>query len=240
MKPTPQQNLAIINETTCSIELIKKGLGELQRISGANDFYHLPILLLASGFERLMKVILCLQYLHSNNRYPTLQDNIIHKSKKGHDLTILLRRILGICHNSGYSNRCPASAADVQFLGTDRRFQTLVKLLSDFAQGERYYNLNVVLGIKHNVDNPEQGWEEIETEITSEYPELKNKLGKANEIDKLYKEINKHLVIYFEKFARALARLPNLGNLGQQAKRLTGITSNFLLLKDSDLGKTKY
>jgi len=240
MKSTVQQHLAIIDETTCSIELIKKGLGELQRISGANDFYHLPILLLANGFERLMKVILCLEYLHSKGRYPNPQDNIIHRGKKGHDLAMLLEEILKFCRNSGYSNRCEASNTDVEFLRRDKRLRTLVKLLSDFAQGERYYNLNVILGNRSNVDNPEQTWQKIEMKITLEHPELKNRFGKPNQIDELYKEINKHLVMYFEQFARALVRLLSLGNLGQQAKRLTGITSHFLFLTDSNLGKTKY
>ena len=54
------KKISLINEVETAINLLKKGMAELQQISGANDFYHTPILLLSSGFERLIKCLICL------------------------------------------------------------------------------------------------------------------------------------------------------------------------------------
>jgi hypothetical protein len=54
------QKFALIQETQTSVFLIHEGLLALNRLSGANDFYHGPLGLLAQGFERLMKLIICL------------------------------------------------------------------------------------------------------------------------------------------------------------------------------------
>ena len=65
------KTLALDQELLNSVRLIRAGLGQLQNIDGANDFYHLPILTLANGFERFMKVILCFRALEISGRYPS-------------------------------------------------------------------------------------------------------------------------------------------------------------------------
>ena len=83
------KKLALLEELDTSAKLIRLGFGELQNLSIVNDFYFLPLQLLAQGFERLMKVYLCLGYLSKKGRYPTLKDI------EGHDLMVLLgERIL--------------------------------------------------------------------------------------------------------------------------------------------------
>ncbi len=55
-----QKKSSLLKEVETSIKLLNKGMGDLQKISVSNDFYHAPILLLSSGFERLIKCLLCL------------------------------------------------------------------------------------------------------------------------------------------------------------------------------------
>ena len=52
------------------MRLLKTGLRELNRMDGSTDFFHLPILLLASGFERMMKTVICCHYLESTGEFP--------------------------------------------------------------------------------------------------------------------------------------------------------------------------
>jgi len=66
-----QQKVALALEIKTSVKLLCLGLAELQGIDGANDFYHLPFLLISSGFERLMKCIICLKRLKDTGRFPT-------------------------------------------------------------------------------------------------------------------------------------------------------------------------
>jgi hypothetical protein len=53
--PSAQQMLAIDRELLDSVRLIQSGFGQLQQLDGANDFYHMPLLTLSSGFERFLK-----------------------------------------------------------------------------------------------------------------------------------------------------------------------------------------
>lgn len=75
MPPSLQQKLAIDQELLNAIRLIQAGFGQLQNLDAANDFYHLPLLTLSSGFERFMKVILCLRILEKTGEFPGRKDN---------------------------------------------------------------------------------------------------------------------------------------------------------------------
>lgn len=70
MPPDVIQNIRLLDEVDISARLIKKGFSELQQINGGNDFYHPPILLISSNFERLMKCIICYWELKTNGNYP--------------------------------------------------------------------------------------------------------------------------------------------------------------------------
>lgn len=52
--------------------------------------------------------------------------------------------------------------------------------------------------------------------------------------------IRKKLVILFEKFLRAIARLLACGTFSQEAQVMTGFMSDFLLLDDENLGNKNY
>ncbi len=238
MSPTVQQNLALGEELRTSIKLIQAGLGHLQRIDGANDFYHLPMLLLASGFERLMKTIICFHALRETGNYPA--QNAFPRGRKGHDLVRLLNRVTEECFGEAYVERVPAAREDVEYLRTDSRLLELVGILSDFGQTTRYYYLDVVLGNAAGMDSPEQKWQQVEMAVLIEEDDWVDQLKRPANSGRLYSRITTDLVVRLEMFARALARLFTIGGLGDEAKRHTGTIAPFLFLRNDELGKRVY
>jgi len=240
MTPNPYQNICLFNEVDTSIRLIKKGFAELQQINGSNDFYHPPILLISSGFERLMKCILCLRHLHIEKKYPPSRHLIKCGGKKGHDLSELLQHIIDICEETDYGAKRPAIRDDMNFLIKNLRLHNIIQILSDFAQGGRYYYLDTVTNGNSGFDEPGDKWQELETEICLENKEIKKLMKDPKKADEMYIEINKILIIYLERFARALCRIFTLGALDKIAGQCYSYISDFLNLMDENLGKTDY
>jgi len=140
--PTDAQKASIDEELRTATRLLKAGLRELNKLNATTDFFHLPILLLASGFERLMKTIICCHHLESRGEFP--DRGVFPAGKRGHDLVWLLNEITRNCFSGSYLSRIPAAREDITFLKSDQRLRNIVKIRSDFGQSARYYNLNVV------------------------------------------------------------------------------------------------
>jgi len=224
----------LFDEIDTSIKLLKKGMGELQSIDGANDFYHVPILLLANGFERLLKCLLCLAKMDQNGNFAQRPFNRLH------DLDYLLSELLAVCNEKNYSTKFPAAAVDIQFLSSNQRLREIISILSNFAQSGRYYNLDIVTTGTSSFDDPEDGWSKVELAIINERPDLKQLMDSPTDSDLLFEEINREFIVYLERFARALSRLFTLADFGSQAKRFSGLVTDFLCLPDSQLGRTRY
>ncbi len=236
--PTTVQQWAIQEEVRISISLIEAGLGHLQRIDGANDFYHLPMLLLASGFERLMKTIICFSHLRQTGSYPP--QKFFHSDRQGHNLVRLLDDIVSQCFRPAYLDR-PAAADDVDYLRTDPRLRKLIEILSDFGQAARYYHLDIVLKRKLETDSPEQTWQQLELDVLrDDGPDWLEQLKPPVNLTNVYQKITNDLVVRFERFARALVRLFTIGDLGDEALRLTGTIKPFLFSGEEYLGKRDY
>jgi len=234
---TLQQCTALEQEVRTSIKLIEAGLGQLQRITGANAFYHLPMLTLASGFERLMKTIICLYTFRETGQFPSR--SAFPRGVRGHDLVWLLDKITSKCFDGEYIKGRQAASEDIGYLCNDVQVRELVKVLSDFGQSARYYNLNVVLGENTTVLSPHRQWDRVERTVLEEDADWAHQLMAAD-LDELYSRITTKLIIKLERLARALVRLFTIGGLGPEAKQYTAVIAPFLFLRDDDLGKRKY
>ena len=232
------KDLCMTKEIRCGIHLIKKGLAELNSISFSNDFYYAIFLLLAYGFEKFMKCILCLIYFCENGTYPNI--GFIPKGTGGHNLSFLLSRIIKYCKKTNYIKRSEACKSDIGYLINDAKLKKLIGLLSDFGQSERYYNLNVILDNKSNFKSPEDVYQKIEQEIVLENPLLKNQYLDPNSNNEIYSEINKIILVKLERFTRALCRIFTLGKIANEGKKYTFEIGDFLYLMDADLGKLEY
>lgn len=231
------RKICLLNEVDTSIKLLKKGMGDLQNISGKNDFYHAPILMLSSGYERLIKCLLCLALMDDNMNFK--EQPFETSERKGHNLDYLLDKLLSICEQKNYSSKFPAAKKDIDFLSKDAYLRKIISLLSDFAQGGRYYNLDMVLQRTSRYDDPIEGWSRIESTILQERKDLLQKMNNNN-LSNVYEEINRELIIVLEKFARALARLFTLADFGSFAKQVSPLVYDYLMLMDKELGQKKY
>ena len=236
MPPSIHQKLAIDQELLNAIRLIQAGLGQLQKLDGANDFYHLPLLTLSSGFERLMKVILCFRTLEKTGEFPRPKD--IPSGRQGHNLEILLRNIRKECFLEKYIH-IPIAKEDLAYLESDELLSFL-SVLSKLGQAARYYHLDVVLGKQPKTDAPNREWESLETAIAIKRPELMKEIEENPASNKIHQKIAVEVVSRFERFARALARLFGIGGIGQEAGCYVGYVSKFLFLRDDLLGKNEY
>lgn len=238
MIDTIKKQIAISEEVRNSIRLIEIGLGNLQRIDGANDFYHATFLTLSSGFERLMKTIICFYKYEEEGKYPTI--SYFKKKGKGHDLVFLLEKITKDCFNVEYLKEVPAARKDILFLREDEQLLETVEILTSFGLSTRYYNLNIVLGENSVHSSPEQQWKKLELLILESEKKYSDLMQNKIKLNEAYLIITKNFVIRLEKFVRGLVRLFTLGGLGKEAKRNTGYIKPFLNLMDRDLGKRKY
>jgi len=234
---TLQQRFALEEEVRTSIKLIEAGLGQLQRITGANDFYHLPMLTLANGFERLMKAIICLHAFRETGKFP--DRSAFPSGVKGHDLTRLLNEITGKCFDKKYIEGRKAASYDIDYLCNNPQLTELVRVLSDFGQSARYHNLNIVLGVETATLSPKDQWEQVENMVLKEDDDYAHQ-WLSSDLNVLYSKITVRLVSRLERLARALVRLFTIGDLGQEAAQYTGVIEPFLFLSDEKLGKRKY
>jgi len=218
-------------EVETSIKLLKKGMGDLQNISGANDFFHVPILLLSSGYERLIKCLLYFAELDGDSEAKEILNKQIH------DICRLLYVLLSVCDKKDYSSKFPAAEKDIDFLRNDKFLRKIISILSDFGMKGRYYYLDMARG-KSQKEDPIRRWEDIENEICQTRPRLLDRL--KNNDPSVHAEINREIIITLEKFARALARIFAKANFGDFAKKNSPLVYDYLMLMDKDLGTRDY
>ncbi len=208
----------------------------MNQLDGANDFAHLPILLLSNGFERLLKMVICLDYLEREGSFPDSPG--FRKKIKTHRVDHLLGRVIDAAKGWDYAERCVATRTDMDFLENDADLRRLVVLLAGYGESARYYNMNVIVGERNILDDPVQLFDSYCTDVFMRQPDWQERVsgdGIGEKIDEDIRHVNRHITELLQRFARALCRMFTLGKLGQAGQQLTGIISMFLLLRDEDL-----
>jgi len=238
---SPKASLSLANELRTAVGLLKYGLGSLQAIDMANDFYHLPLLLLASGLERLCKCVLLLQYYVSHSRFPP-RDWL---KERGHNLTRLIDEVARKCYPEE-ALLCQALGQDREFITSDPIVTRLIQILEQFGSGGRYHDLDAICGERQEGPSPEQEWQELEMTIVRNDPALNAKLeelqrGNIQCMRTLYPEINSCLQATLERLIRALCRLFTLNPvLRGQGRKFSPQLHDFLFLRDEVLGINNY
>lgn len=216
MKRTAERDLALNQEIENDILLIKKGVLELYQSKVPHLDYFLPFFLIAAGVERLLKIILIVDYVQKNNAYPKA-NSVYKEGGEGHDLVKLLDKVINIWENSSSLMDRTATKEDFKYLKNDKSFRNLIKALGEFNTHLRYYNLNLI------------------TKETTNFYVSKKKLDTV-----FTKGIKKEkLVAQIDRFIRALSRMFTLGDFGEDGKRLSPHLFDFLFLLEEDLGTLK-
>lgn len=233
MSTDVEKFLCLLEELETSHKLIKAGFGTLQEIDMGNDFYHLPHLLMASGFERLMKCYISLVHEDDNGSYP---DMACMKSL-GHDLLDLLNKICTDCYG-GKSRQLVQREFD--FITTDTTLKECIRILSLFGKFGRYYNLDIVAGSPHGPIDPKSEWESLESSVEDITPFLSNTELLHRDY---YPRVHSKLIGKLERFVRAIALQFTIGDHPDHKGRLgqTSIVfSDFRNLGDEELGMNDY
>ena len=196
MSPTIRQRFAIDQELHNAARLIRAGLGQLQaQDDHASDFLHLPILTLASGLERLIKVTLCFGVLGLEGHFP--KSDYIPSGRKGHDLSALLKMVCDKCFSTEYLKKIPEARVDMSFLKCDF-VSSLIELLRDFGQSDRYYFLDVVVGrAGGGAKDPEQSWKALRNHLMGSEHSLELAMHDVQSFDLLLRQITARIVATF-------------------------------------------
>jgi len=227
--------VALVNELMTAIGLLQHGLAGLQAIDAANDFYQLPLLLLANGSERLCKCVLILKHQKDTGQFP---DQAMLK-KWGHDVEVLTDAILEDCYPDKYLRR-PVAVEDQQFLRSDPLLREAVACLSRYGSGGRYHDLDIISGKKPSGESPESAWQRLEMAIVQSDPKMKVMLLDPRAGNMLYSAINLQLQVTLERYFRALCHLFTLSPISEQGRRFSGVIGDFLFLRDDQLGTRDY
>jgi hypothetical protein len=228
--------LSILIELENSIKYLRCGLAELQKITPENDFYEPPLLYLSSGFERLFKIILCLNFKENNKRLP--KQGEIWNRKQGHDIEFLKSEVEKICIPVNRS----FTFGDYDLITQDKDINLICKILSEFAKRSRYFNLDIILGYEQEF-NSKKEWENIETVILKKYygeKEFYKRIGNHELLDDVYLKLSELIVSKLELFLRALVRQFIFGNFSKGSKTYMITISSFFSIDDNLIGKTDY
>lgn len=227
---------SIALELERAIKYLRIGLSEVQKITPANDFYDPVFIYLSGGLERLFKCMLCLNHLEIYGQLPN--SNEIWQNKNGHDLLFLKQKIENIC----VEIKRPFASQDFDLIVNDEFINIVCKNLSEYGNRSRYFNLDAILGVEQKFDS-KKSWGKLETEISIEIygkEKLNQLLLDPKQLEKIYSDSNREIVIRLERFLRALTRQFIFGNFYNDSKKYFFQIEDFTDIEDSQLGITDY
>ena len=226
-----RQRFALLRESETAAFLVTEGLMSLDALSAANDFRHLPLQLLAQGFERTLKLGYSLGQLHFYDELPK------RSQMRSHNVRRFLSLTLEVAHDGGgFPDGRPAAREDEAFFRNDARFLKLIDLLSDFGAAGRYYDLDAFLdaGFAETTEPPIDAFEQIESDILDSHPEWLKEIATPRFSD-FYPVLYGDLIESFQRGARAIARLFTWGFLGHGAKQMSSPMFTLLIKNDDQL-----
>ena len=146
MSQLNQTFIALLNEAQFTKELLAAGATDIRRANYATKgVYFQSFTNLSTGLERIGKLCLILNhYIETDGRFPDYNQL---KNEIGHDLTLLQQKSAGVIARRNLQ---------IEFPSTDIH-QVIVTLLSKFAKGDRYSNLNLLTG-SHQKSDPISSW----------------------------------------------------------------------------------
>lgn len=228
------QQLSIIQELELSIETIKMALSIIQKIKPQKTPYFAIFLLLSTGIERLLKVVIGMRLLSNGSDFPTEKEL---KKDYGHDLIKLKSKFISTCYNKNLSVPIIVKE-DQDFLERDLLLNRLLLHLSEFAQKDRYVYMNRISNEASTGEWLSRRWADLENTIIPINEAVK--FIEEDQINEYKSKISKSLVIVIEKFLGCLCRSITLGKMDQDARSAGMLLFDFLFIRESELGNRSY
>lgn len=140
---------ALNREAQFTKEMLGSGATQIRGASYASKgVYFQAFTSLSTGLERIGKLCLMLDhFIEKNGEFPSFK---YMKDEIGHDIQLLYKKSQDVITNR---------AIEMAFLPNldDPIQQSILKILSEFAKGDRYANINLVVGSKQ-IGDPIASW----------------------------------------------------------------------------------
>jgi len=227
---------ATIEEIQASFNFISLGLKSLNEQNSSISNNHVALQLLASGFERVIKILLLLKEKDLTGKYPEFQKvkDKFRNYNNGHGIEAMLDELISYAKTIHSMQTIPMLIEDLEFIELDKSFREFLKIITEFAIQQRYYYIDTIVSDKQNSNfNP-----------FTRFKALIYSFGEGEDLSQLnYQQEERHLIkkaiVCIEKGVRAISKffIHCLGDLGRQHYQ---DFSNFILLNDKDLGSLKY
>lgn len=228
--------VAINEEVEASFKFIAVGLKNLKEQKSAIINNHVSLQLLASGIERVLKILLLIKDKHLAGSFPELQ-----KARKrfknydnGHGIKKMLDELIVYSNTVGLMNRIPMVIEDMEYLKQDQNFKTFIEILTEFSIQHRYYYIDtIVLENQNGNPNPFQKFKEY---ICNFHEGVDVSQLTCEQEETL---IISNTIICIEKGVRAISRFFT-HDFDELGRKYYNDFSSFILLNDKDLGELKY
>ncbi len=230
-----RQSLSQIEETVTAVTLLKEGIAGLGQPDAGDEADHIVLQNLASGFERLLKVVLIFHALQTTGK---VSRRPWPSTVKGHDVVALLDLVLSRCYTpSFYPGQAPAILDDAQFLRSDSVFRGLMRVLAHYGMAGRYHDMDAALGQPQETESsPSEELGQVEFDVMQrEFLDWAERMSTLSSGLQMETAARRCLVADCRRAARALARLFTLSPLDPVAGPLTSVIGPFLFLRDEDL-----
>lgn len=134
------QKLALLQEAEIAFHSIETGLGQLTKNIpyAPKPYYFSWFLLLSTGFERLMKIVVCLHEFESTGAFPSRR---FLQNTMRHDLVVLRDEVIRRCYTTAYLGKTFVPD-DLDFLTNNDVLTLILNSLNDFANQDRYMFMN--------------------------------------------------------------------------------------------------
>lgn len=221
-----EKAVALGEELTCAVALVSSGLASYRALTLEGDDYYTPLFLLSNGFERLLKVGICLAVLEQEGSYPTDKG----WKKEGcvrHSPRALLDNLRGRV-------RAPSSGVSFVFdRSTDGHtpLGRMVGVLDEHAEAwqGRYFMLDVVLGNKALFGStPLDEWRQAEVDHMLEAGLLHATPDDGEELRAAHAVTVKAVADELGWLAWAIAMLFMQGALGRKGRQMSALVHPFL------------
>lgn len=140
---------ALNKEAQFTKEMLGSGATQIRKANyAAKGVYFQALTSLSTGLERIGKLCLMLDYFIDNGgKFPDLN---YMKNEIGHNIAVIYEKSVAVVTKRSIS---------MQFLQdlNSPIHQAILNILSDFAQGDRYSNIDLVVGAKRQSD-PVASW----------------------------------------------------------------------------------
>lgn len=230
---TTPQRVAVVLETETAVMLISEGLLTLAREINSPHRLNLPLLLLAQGFERLLKLVIVLGRFEFEH---TLVESKTLKKRYGHQLLKLKEDAVKLMAESDYAKPSTALRDDFEFLNDSEDLRVLLSALEAYARYGRYHDLEALTG--NNAQFDLHGLVSmIQSRFTEKRPEFLQEAYFRSDpsLGIFHSALLADLSVTILRFTRALSRTYTFGLLGEYGLRSSPVLNRFLRLSDDEL-----